>query len=116
MVNPVEGIIPNPDNDFEIAQIGEAPFIAAPAVSSVPKIQFEGNLFEDVLSKAVEALNGVSQQEIYANQMIDRYTRGEVDMADVMLATSKMNIMVNLAVTVVNSAVTSFKEVTQMQI
>lgn len=113
MVDPIGSIAQELGQEsFGIENIAEP----QAAVLASPKIQFEGNLFEDVLSKAVEALNGVSQQEIYANQMIDRYTRGEVDMADVMLVTSKMNIMVNLAVTVVNSAVTSFKEVTQMQV
>ncbi|MFA4858675.1 MAG: flagellar hook-basal body complex protein FliE [Candidatus Margulisiibacteriota bacterium] len=113
MVDPIGPITQKLNQeDFTLENVAEP----AANVAAAPKIQFEGNLFEDVLSKAVEALNGVSQQEIYANQMIDQYTRGEVDMADVMLATSKMNIMVNLAVTVVNSAVTSFKEVTQMQI
>jgi flagellar hook-basal body complex protein FliE len=80
------------------------------------RINFTGNVFEDVLSKSIEALNGVSRSEFYANQMIDKYVAGEVDMADAMIAASKMSVMVQLAVTVVNSAVTTFKEVTQMQI
>lgn len=48
--------------------------------------------------------------------MIDKYARGEVDLQDVMVAQSKMTIMAQLALTTVNSAVGTFKEITQMQI
>ena len=95
---------------------GEIGIDTGPAVSPQTKINFSGNPFEDVLSKAIDALNGVSRSEFYANEMVNKYAAGQVDMADAMLATSKMNIMVQLAVTVVNTAVTTFKEVTQMQI
>lgn len=84
--------------------------------SESARLNFAGNPFEDVLAKAVEALNKVSGSEFYANQMIDKYLAGEVDMADAMVATSKMSIMVQFAVTAINTAVTTFKEVTQMQI
>ena len=75
-----------------------------------------GNMFDDVLVKAVDALNGVSHSENYANELVDKYVRGEVDMQDVMLAQSKMSVMMQLAVTTINAAVTTFKEITQMQV
>ncbi|MFH1347811.1 MAG: flagellar hook-basal body complex protein FliE [Candidatus Margulisiibacteriota bacterium] len=91
---------------------------AGPAAAAEPagRTEFSGNPFEDVLSRAIESLNGVSRSEIYANQLIDKYMRGEVELHQVMMAQSKMSIMVQLAVTTVNSAVTTFKEITQMQI
>lgn len=85
----------------------------APAASSV---NFTGNPFEDILSKAIESLEGVSKSEVYANQLMDKYIRGEVELQDVMVAQAKASIMVQLAVTTVNAAVNTFKEITQMQV
>ena len=85
-------------------------------VSSSPKVSFSGNPFEDILNRAVSSLEDVSQTEFYADKLINQYIQGQADVADVMMATSKMNIMVQLAVSVVNSAVSTFKEVTQMQV
>ncbi|MBN2058467.1 MAG: flagellar hook-basal body complex protein FliE [Candidatus Saganbacteria bacterium] len=107
-----------------IAQILGEDFLAqaTPGVSgqasAVPGGQMElpRNMFEDVLAKAIDALEGVSRQEMYANELIQKYVRGEVEMHEVMLAQSKASIMVQLAVTTINAAVTSFKEVTQMQV
>lgn len=81
-----------------------------------PAGELKTSPFEDILSQAVNALDGVSQQEIKANQMIDSYLKGTVELSDVMLETSKLGIMVQLAVTTVNTAVSTFKEITQMQV
>jgi len=109
--------------DLKIAELlGNDELVAAqPTVSAqsiLPKtdFQYSNSPFEDVLNKAVDSLKSVSQSEIHANQMIDKYTKGQADMQDVMVATSKMNIMIQFAVTTVNTAVSTFKEITQMQI
>jgi flagellar hook-basal body complex protein FliE len=86
---------------------------AAPKLSRPP---LTGNVFEDVLAKAVESLEKVSNTEFYANQLIEQYIAGEADLQDVMVATSKMSLMVQLAVTTVTTAVNTFKEITQMQV
>ena len=96
------------DKSIDTEEVGKA--------AAGVKPNFSGNPFEEVLSKAVDALNKVSATEFHANQMIDKYLAGEVDMAEAMIATSKMSIMVQFAVTTINTAVTTFKEVTQMQI
>jgi flagellar hook-basal body complex protein FliE len=98
--------------------LAQAPEGASPAAAAEParNVEFKGNIFEDVLSRAIESLEGVSRSEIYANQMIDRYLSGEVELHEAMIAQSKMSIMMQLAVTTINAAVTSFKEITQMQI
>lgn len=105
--------------DSLLAQSPAAPAAAspsAPAPAAGSKVEFSGNPFEDILSKAVDALDGVSQSEIYANQLIDKYLRGEVELQDVMVVQSKMSIMVQLAITTINTAVNTFKEITQIQV
>ncbi len=116
----------NPINaEIRLAQIlgddflAQAPTAApGPTPAAGPSLpsSFSGNPFEDVLSRAIEALEGVSRSEIYANQLVDKYLRGEVELHEVMLAQSKMSIMVQLAVTTITSAVGTFKEITQMQV
>ncbi len=102
-------------DDYLAQAVEPTPGLSTPA-QGVGGPSFEGNPFEDVLSKAIDALNGVSRSEIRANQLIDSYLRGEIELHEVMLAQSKMSIMVQLAVTTVNAAVTTFKEITQMQV
>jgi flagellar hook-basal body complex protein FliE len=74
------------------------------------------SIFDQVLSRAVDALDSVSQTEMNANKLIDDYIAGKVELSDVMIATSKMTIAVQLAVTTITSAVSTFKEITQMPI
>jgi flagellar hook-basal body complex protein FliE len=103
------------EDDF-LAQVPEAAPAVTPAAEPANRISFTGNPFEDVLSSAIEALEGVSRSEVYANQLVDKYIRGEAELHEVMLAQAKMGVTVQLAVTSINSAVTTFKEITQMQI
>ena len=72
--------------------------------------------FDAILNRAMESLNNVSQVEAEANVMIDDYVAGRADLSDVMVATSKMGIAVQLAVTTITTTVNSFKEITQMQV
>jgi flagellar hook-basal body complex protein FliE len=98
-----------------------APAAAAPVAADnelfrPAKVSLSGNPFDDLLAKAIESLNGVSRSEALANQTIERYIKGQADLQEVMVAQSKSTVMAQLAVTTVNAAVTTFKEVTQMQI
>jgi flagellar hook-basal body complex protein FliE len=103
-------------DDF-LAQAPESPAAITPGNQlTTPAADFTGNPFEDVLKKAVESLESVSKTELYANQLVDKYLKGEAEISDVMAAQAKMSVMVNLAVTTVNSAVTTFKEITQIQV
>ena len=101
--------------DF-LAQAPRAAPGPTPAAEPAGRTEFSGNIFEDILSKAISSLEGVSRSEMYANRLVEGYLRGEIDLKDVMVAQAKMSIMVQLAVTTVNSAVTTFKEITGMQI
>jgi len=105
------------DDIFAQSSTAPAPSeIPAMSEAAIPRADFSGNPFEDMLSRAVEALNGVSQSEAATNQLIDKYLKGEMDLQSVMVAQSKTTILVQLAVTAINAAVTSFKEITQMQV
>lgn len=110
-INPIG----SPEN--RIAQIlGDDYLAEAPAASASGPMEFTGNPFEDILSKAVDAMEGVSRSEVYANQLIQDYMQGKVELHKVMMAQSKASLMVQLAVTTINSATSTFKEITQMQI
>ena len=69
-----------------------------------------------MLQKAVDSLEGVSKIENDTNLLIQQFVDGKAELSDVMIATAKMNLSVQLAVAVVTSAVNTFKEMTQMQI
>lgn len=101
-------------DDTLVAQTPAAP--PTPAAAPAESPYFKTSPFEDILGKAIDALEGISQSETYANQLIDKYVRGQADLQDVMTTTSKLNILVQLAVTTVNTAVNTFKEITQMQV
>ena len=79
-------------------------------------IQGAGSPFEAILSKAVDALSNISKTEAHANLLIDKYVHGQADLQDVMVATSKATVMIQMAVTTINLAVNTFKEITQMQV
>ena len=96
-----------------LAQV-EGPAIAPAAPATAPSKT--ESIFDQVLGRAVDALDSVSQTEMNANKLIDDYIAGKVELSDVMIATSKMTIAVQLAVTTITSAVSTFKEITQMPI
>jgi flagellar hook-basal body complex protein FliE len=96
-----------------LAQV-EGPAIVPVAPTAAPSK--DDSIFDQVLGRAVDALNSVSQTEMNANKLIDDYIAGKVELSDVMIATSKMTIAVQLAVTTITSAVSTFKEITQMPI
>ena len=75
-----------------------------------------GNIFEDVLNKAMESLQGVSATENKTDALIQGYLDGKVDLMDVMTASSELSMVVQLATTVATQAVASFKEITSIQI
>ena len=108
-INPIE---------LRLAQLLGEEKIQSPASLGIapPKGDLATSPFEDILGKAIDALDGVSKQELKTNQLMDSYLKGNVELSDVMIETSKMSIMVQLAVTTINTAVSTFKEITQMQV
>ena len=105
-----------PIDPLSMAQAGDAaPIVGAGAATPVAPAQ-GGSIFDDVLGRAVDALNSVSASEFNANHLIDLYVQGKAELSDVMLAASKMTLDVSLAVTTITNAVSSFKEITSMSI
>jgi flagellar hook-basal body complex protein FliE len=104
----------SPITPIALAQVG-SPRVAPAATTPAGPAQTE-SIFDTVLGRAVDALNSVSEAEMNANSLIDGYIAGKVELSDVMIATSKMTVAVQLAVTTITSAVSTFKEITQMSI
>jgi flagellar hook-basal body complex protein FliE len=48
--------------------------------------------------------------------LIDQYVKGQADLQDVMIASSKASVLIQMAVTTINLAVTTFKEITAIQV
>ena len=119
MVMPIGRIDPK-----MLAEIlgGDDIMAAVPSTSSIAppagdiSVKKTSSPFDDMLGKAVDSLEHVSKAENDTNLLINKYINGNADISDVMIATSKMNLMMSLAVTAVTSAVNTFKEITQMQI
>ena len=106
-------MVNSPTAPIALAQVGGV--LDKPAVKSAAPTQ-TGNIFDQMLGRAVDALNNVSETEWNANKLIDGYVAGKVELSDVMVATSKMNVAVQLAVTTITTAVSTFKEITQISI
>ena len=115
MVSPINRIDPNliaqilgPDDNAPIANPVQQPAAGIGVNTS--------NTFDSLFQKAVESLEGVSKLENNSNVLMNQYVQGQAEVSDVMIATAKMNLAVQLAVTTLTSAVNTFKEITQMQI
>jgi flagellar hook-basal body complex protein FliE len=102
-----------PITPIALAQVGGV--LDKPAMKSAGPAP-AGNIFDQMLGRAVDALNNVSESEWNANKLIDGYVAGKVELSDVMVATSKMNVAVQLAVTTITTTVSTFKEITQISI
>ncbi len=96
----------------------DEPLATTSAVSGPAKLPDDKGIptFNDILNKAVDSLEGVSSLEGSTNALINQYVQGKAELSDVMVATAKLNITMQLAVTAMTSVVNTFKEITQMQI
>lgn len=72
--------------------------------------------FQVMLDAAVSGLQSVSATEERANAYISQYAKGNVSMEEVMMEVSKMTTAVEMATTVVNQTVSTFKEIEQMPV
>ncbi|OGI07429.1 MAG: flagellar hook-basal body complex protein FliE [Candidatus Margulisbacteria bacterium GWF2_35_9] len=80
------------------------------------QLNLKENLFKASLDKAIDGLNQVSQQELKADNLIKDYVNGKADLDQVMIEVEKANLSVSLALTVVNQALQTFKEIMQMPV
>ncbi len=74
------------------------------------------NLFQIALEKAVDGLNRISQQEIKSDLLIQGYVEGTVPLEEVIIQMEKATVAISLAMTVINSAVQTTKEILQMAV
>ena len=82
----------------------------------VEDIALNQNLFQIALDKAVDSLNRISQQDIKANALINDYVDGKVPLEEVIIQMEKSSVSISLAMTVINSAVQTTKEILQMAV
>ena len=82
----------------------------------VEDISLNENLFQIALDRAVEGLNRVSAQDNKANALIVDYVNGKVPLEEVIIQMEKASVAVSLAMTVINSAVQTTKEILQMAV
>ena len=87
-----------------------------PAAPYAAQTGFSSSPFDDILNKTIQSLNGVSNSERATNQLVGQYARGQAELSDVMIAQAKLSVQTTLAVTVVNSVISTFKEITQIQV
>ena len=119
MAEPINAITsqitPNVLGDDLIGQIQPAP-LQGPAAPGIERPGFSGNAFEDILNSSIDSLNRVSSDENRVNDMINGYLKGEVELHEVLVAQAKVGVVIQLALTTINTAVQSFKEITQLQV
>lgn len=72
--------------------------------------------FQAMLDTAIGALENVSATEEKANAYIAQYAKGNVSMEEVLMEVNKMTMAVELATSLINQVVTTFKEIQQMPV
>ena len=68
------------------------------------------------LDNAIRSLERVSQQEFRVNDLMDGFVRGDISEDEVVLETAKLNLSISMITTIVQSAVTTFKEIQQIPV
>ena len=72
--------------------------------------------FQTFLDQAVQKLNEVSVTELNANELVQQFTDGKASLEDAVFAMNELTTMVQFANQIVTTAVTTFREIEQMQI
>jgi flagellar hook-basal body complex protein FliE len=72
--------------------------------------------FQVMLDAAIGGLQSVSEIEAKADAYIVQYTRGNVSMEEALIEVQKMTLAVQMATTVVNQVVSTFKEIEQIPV
>ena len=85
-------------------------------VSADSELVLNKNIFITALDKAVENLNAISDQERESEKLIGAYIKGKAGLDEVMIEIEKANLAINLALTVINTSVQTFKEIMQMPV
>ena len=86
-----------------LAQAGAPVQQEEPYVSQFP--------IQIVFSRLAENLSDVSRQEFLVNNLIEKFTRGEVTEDEVVFETAKLNLIMSMVTTIVQTGVQTFKEI-----
>ena len=76
---------------------------------SITPLQF----FSDA---AIKALQEISNQEFHVNDLMQQYIDGKATIEEVSIETTKLNLAISFASTVISTASQTFKELISMQI
>lgn len=85
-------------------------------VVASPELALHKNIFKTALDKAVESLNAISEQERGSEKLITDYIHGKAGLDETMIEIEKANLGINLALTVINTSIQTFKEIMQMPV
>ncbi|GBR75569.1 flagellar hook-basal body complex protein FliE [Candidatus Termititenax persephonae] len=72
--------------------------------------------FQIMLDAAISGLREVSAAEAKADAYIVQYSQGNVSMEETLMEVQKMTMAVQMATTVVNQVVSTFKEIEQIPV
>lgn len=92
----------------------------SPAETLMQELDFENTLsvtpFQYFSETAVNALKEISDQEFHVNKLMQEYIDGKVSIEEVSIETTKLNLAISFASTVISTASQTFKELISMQI
>jgi hypothetical protein len=72
--------------------------------------------FQLFLDRAVDSLESISQMEHRVNELTQQYIEGKASIDEVSMETTKLNLAITFATTIITTASQTFKEFTQMAI
>lgn len=96
--------------DVLVAQLG--PNVPVPA-SALTKDTVP---IQAVFNRLIANLSDISDQERRVNVLIEAFIRGEVSEDEVVLETAKLNLMMSMITTLIQTGVQTFKEILQIPV
>lgn len=72
--------------------------------------------FQVFIERSVDALENISALEMRVNDLTEQYINGQVSIDEVSIEMTKLNLAISFATTVISTAATTFKELTQLNI
>lgn len=104
-----------------VDQVGESPLYAQGVPTGVQGAAGEGDAdnlnkvpLQMFLNKAVLALDNISRQEFRVNNLITDFIEGRVNEDEVVVETAKFNLQMTMIVSIIQTAVQEFKQITQI--
>ncbi|MBE3569962.1 MAG: flagellar hook-basal body complex protein FliE [Bacillales bacterium] len=87
---------------------------SAPTISKTAASQQNESNFHDILKNSIKSLNDT---QVQADQLSQKLALGDdVDLHEVMIASQKAQVALNLAIEVRNKAVEAYQEIMRMQV